>query len=555
MSLDEISESALASPLHRDLGRRLRLDDKNVPSASAQHGSAEASPYREAGTLVHSLLTYPWGQVTPSVYETGRLVSIAPWLPRAGQRITFLLDSQRPDGGWCGTPGADRDGYALVPTLSAVEALLAIVARGEPGVGVAAAADRGLRAAWRWLTTATPLPDTPAVEVIVPILVAAVNSRLDRLSVTPVLGLAAWAGETRLPVPDGMDDRLVVAVRSRLARGEPVPLKVLHSLEVFGSGGTVRTVPPGTVGASPAATAAWLAGQDGAPDPEALRYLDEVVGQHDGPVPSVMPITMFERSWVLSTLRYAGIEVAVPETLVEELAAGIGPSGTPGGAGLPPDADTTSVALLALAQLGRQPDVDCLLAYRNDGHFCVWPGERTASTTANAHVLEALDHHARQHRSARPRYGHVLRGVAEWLTEQQRADGSWTDKWHASAYYATACCALALHRYGGSQVAPAVARAVDWLVATQDGTGGWGRWGATPEESAYALQVLLNAGGARAAQAAGRGYEYLRQAYGQQPDPPLWHDKDLYRPTAVVRSAVLAALHLAQRAVAYRPTQ
>jgi halimadienyl-diphosphate synthase len=513
-------------------------------------------PQWSADAVVRSLLAHPWGQVTPSAYETGRVLSLAPWLPGAARRVAFLLDSQRPDGAWCGTPGADRDGYALVPTLSAVEGLLAVAMRREHAeAAVLPAVDRGLRAAWRWLTSGTPVPDTPAIEVIVPVLIAAVNAHLDRLAAAAMTGLDSWSGEARLPVPDGMDDGLVTAVRSRLARGEPLPLKLLHSLEVLGSAGTVRPTPPGTVGASPAATAAWLAEQDGARDPDALRYLGEVAGQHGGPVPSVIPITMFERSWVLSALRSAGVEVAVPEALVDELAASLGPTGTSGGAGLPPDADTTSVVLLTLAQLGRQPDVDCLLAYRDDGHFCVWKGERTASTTANAHVLEALGHHMWHHRSARPRYRPVVIGVADWLAEQQRADGSWTDKWHASAYYATACCALALHRYGGSRVAPVVGRAVAWLLATQDSAGGWGRWGATPEETAYALQVLLLAGGDRSAEAAVSGYAYLRQAYGQQPDPPLWHDKDLYRPTAVVRSAALAALHLARPTLAHRATR
>src|SRR5690348_15962583 len=101
-----------------------------------------------ARELVASLLRQPWGQVSPSVYETGRLVTLAPWLPGHAERVTFLLHRQRVDGGW-GAPG----GYQLVPTLSATEALLATLRRaGASGtVGMrtqelADSAGRGLQA-------------------------------------------------------------------------------------------------------------------------------------------------------------------------------------------------------------------------------------------------------------------------------------------------------------------------------------------------------------------------------------------------------------------------
>ncbi|NED52435.1 prenyltransferase, partial [Micromonospora aurantiaca] len=84
-------------------------------------------PATRSGTA-HDLITAlggePEGQTSPSVYETGRLVALAPWLDGHDRRMAWLLARQRPDGGW-GGPG----GYALVPTLSAVEALLAVLHR------------------------------------------------------------------------------------------------------------------------------------------------------------------------------------------------------------------------------------------------------------------------------------------------------------------------------------------------------------------------------------------------------------------------------------------
>lgn len=100
-----------------------------------------------AQKIVDDLTERPWGSSSPSVYETGRLVSLAPWLTGHGERLRFLLAEQRPDGGW----GLPDDGYALVPTLSATEALLSALGAdpfrmgpaGIPVADVAHAAARG----------------------------------------------------------------------------------------------------------------------------------------------------------------------------------------------------------------------------------------------------------------------------------------------------------------------------------------------------------------------------------------------------------------------------
>jgi hypothetical protein len=513
--------------------------------------------------LIVEIAAQPWGQISPSVYETGRLVTLAPWLVGHRRRVEYLLAVQQPDGSWGGP-----DCYALVPTLSATEALLSTVHRIDAGespdadqrVGYGAlvdAADRGLQILFGWLRGGArlPVPDTPAIEIIVPALVESVNEHLDRWLDAPPKGLERWRGCAGLPLPAGISDAPLATVRLRLESGADVPDKLLHSLEVAGTavrGFTqVDPTPPGTIGASPAATAAWIAGRDRLdPTDPAVRYLETVVQRLDGPVPSVVPITVFERAWVLSTLIGVGIQVEVPHEIVVCLESSLGPSGTPGGAGLPPDADTTSVVLRTLAQLGNGRAADCLSAYEMDTHFCTWQGERNFSTSVNAHVLEAFGS-CGAGGSDRDRV--VVDKLASWLCEQQLADGTWVDKWHSSPYYATACCALALHRYGPGSSAPvrrAVNGAVKWILASQRWDGAWGRWCATAEETAYAMQVLLVAGPPtdRAFEpAAARGYRYLLRSVSRLDDVPLWHDKDLYRPAAIVRASVLAALHLAQR--------
>lgn len=506
-----------------------------------------------ARELVSQLMAEPWGQLSPSVYETGRLVTLAPWLTGHARRMDFLVAAQRPDGGWGGP-----DGYGLVPTLSATEALLSTATRVDQGVSngeVAGAARLGLLALGRWLSGPTQLsiPDTPAIEIIVPALVSSVNQHLDRLAGAADAGLSLPING-RLRVPAGMDGRLLAAIRSAVKAGDPVPSKLLHSLEVLGGVARgVRTVGPGplgTVGASPAATAAWLGG-GGPPalDGSAVGYLEAVVRRHGGPVPSVIPVTAFERAWVLNALIGAGIDAAVPREVLAGMAEHLGDSGTPGGVGLPPDADTTSAVLLALARLGDQRGLDSLWAYGTETHFVTWHGERTTSTSANAHVLAVFgDRIAREPATSRS-YESAADKLARWLSDQQRPDGTWLDKWHASPYYATACCAIALHRYGGAGAVAAVTRAVDWVLDTQRPDGSWGRWAGTAEETAYAMQILLLTGpeSDRSTRAAASGYACLLATYDQQEDPPLWHDKDLYVPKAIVRAEILAALHLARR--------
>ena len=508
---------------------------------------ARIAPDRDTAVraLWRGVYEQPWGQVSPSIYETGRLVALAPWLRGHDERLRFLARTARPAGGW-----GRGNAYGLVPTLSAVDATLAALRRGEAvPPGLTSAVDRGLATLVETLRGPLDLPDTPAIEVIVPALVASVNAHLDGPSPDRAGGWFDRPGRPGpLPVPPDLPD---VAGALRYRTG--LPAKALHALEVLDAPAALlralSPIAPGCVGASPAATAAWLAAHEprrrGA---EAVRYLEALADQYGGPVPSVVPIATFEIAWVAAWLIEGG--VAVPQYFRVLLDAALGPSGASGGPGLPPDADTTSVVLAVLSRVGDEPDLDCLLAYDGGRHFRTWAGERTASVTTNAHVLDALGGRLARRPALAVRYGAARRRVAAWLCGQQRDDGSWTDKWHASPFYATACCALALSRFGGTAARPAVARSVRWLLDAQAADGSWGCWRATAEETAYALHVLA---GRRhtvrdrsVAHAVARGRAWLlARPIGEE--PALWHDKDLYRPDAVVRAAVLSALRATRR--------
>ncbi|MFC4017680.1 prenyltransferase/squalene oxidase repeat-containing protein [Micromonospora sp. GCM10011542] len=507
----------------------------------------------QARELIAGLALRPWGQVAASVYETGRLVADAPWLVGHEQRVAFLLRTQRPDGGW-GPP----EGYALVPTLSATDALLTALAKpGRRGAadGLAEPARRGpdlvtpVARALRVLAgtllavDAATLPDTPALDIIVPALVASINERLAGLERSVVERLPA----APLPLPRGLGPDRLRAVRAAVAAGVELPPKLAHFLEVLGAPPTDPRPTRTAVGASPAATAAWLASAGPDAGPTAHAFLRELIRDGGGPVPCPTPITVFERAWVLSGLHRAGIPVTAPPVVLDSLTGATAGSGIATGDGLPTDADTTSVTLDALARLGRPAEPASLWAYETADGFCTWPGEDGFSVTTNAHVLDAFGQHLARRPDADPRYRRAVERLSVVLAGHQRADGGWQDRWHASPYYATACCVQALVEFGrGPAAAEAVDRAVRWVLATQRPDGSWGRWAGTAEETAYAVQVLLAAptGAPGLDDAVARGHAFLHAPGGGE-HPPLWYGKELYCPTAIVRAAVVAACRLA----------
>lgn len=489
-------------------------------------------------SLVAATSSDPWGDISPSVYETARLVAFAPWLAGHSERIDFLLNGQRPDGGW----GGD-DGYRLVPTLSATEALLRTLTRdGTVDRGrVAAAVDRALGMLFDQLNNgrATAIPDTVAVELLIPALVNDINAHL--------------TGPARLVAPDGTDPDTLARLSEVVRQGRNLPMTLLHSLEGFGVlAHGLRSVARlgGAVGCSPAATAAWLGAETpSAEHHESVAYLAAVQGRHGGPAPVCAPVPVFERAWVVVTLVSAGVPVAVPAELLAGLGNAFGEFGVAAGLGLPADADDTATALCALARTGHPRSPDCLWAYRANDHFSSFPGERTWSTTTNAHVLQAFDMCLDHGREPRRRYLDTIAGLADWLCECQEPEGSWTDKWHASPYYATAACVTALTGQTSPAAGVALRRALAWLLETQRGDGSWGRWTGTPEETAYAVRILLTTSGEptdTARRAVARGCAFLLRSHDRE-HPPLWHDKDLYTPRRIVEAEITAALWLAHQ--------
>lgn len=510
------------------------------------------STYGEkAQELVASVSNDAWGDVRPSIYETARVTSWAPWLEGHERRLVWLLEQQSPAGSWGEGPAA----YRLLPTLAVTEALLSTLRNGTAAAvspqRLAAAADTGLTAL-RDLCSTGGWPDTAAIEILVPDLVLLINEHLNQSEVAAQHRLGPWARGQRLPQPCGFQAALPERIAERCRAAGGVPLKLHHTFEGIARHlrRMVPSVPGGLLGSSPAATAAWLATGTDSGREQAVTALTAVADRYDGLFPEASPISVFERLWVATALARPGLPtVCVPSirTWAAEIYDATGVRGAPG---LLPDADDTAMAVLVSALAGVPRDPAPLAAFEAGDHYDCYVGEDTGSSTANAHVLQALTAWL----SHRPTTGDALQtrrdGTRDWILARQQPDGAWHDKWHTSPYYATERCVTALSGHTGPTTREAVRSAADWVLATQREDGSWGVWDSTAEETAYAVCILLkstdHAARPDATAALRRAEHILRDASSSSGHHhlALWHDKTLYAPQAMAQAEVTATLEL-----------
>jgi squalene-hopene/tetraprenyl-beta-curcumene cyclase len=202
-----------------------------------------------------------------------------------------------------------------------------------------------------------------------------------------------------------------------------------------------------------------------------------------------------------------------------------------------PDVDDTAVVVLALRELGlgeaavtRGLDWMVGMQSRSGGwgafdvdNEALWLyrlpicdfGKVTDEPTADvtAHALES--------RGPEEGYESALTRGLDWLLAEQEDDGSWFGRWGVNHLYGTGAALPALEACGVPPEHPAVRRAVAWLDAVQQPSGGFGedilsysdaakrgRGAATPAQTAWALLGYVSGGAARALSAR-RAAQYL----------------------------------------------
>ena len=331
-------------------------------------------------------------------------------------------------------------------------------------------------------------------------------------------------------------------------------VSTVHSLEFLG-----RLADParlreaqaanGSLGNSPATTAFYLLFDR--LNERAWSYLDDVQ-QHMGHVNNVYPFRTFNLTWVLNNLAFCGApltEFAGPE-IWQRLSSEIHPDGVGADPSFGiPDGDTTSVCIRLLRSAGYEVEPEILAKFEDPQQhiFRTYRFERNASVGTNVHALEALhllpDYPER--RTAQER-------IVLMLLDQQKLGLYWTDKWHASPYYATTHALIGLLQRD-FYLAYFCHPTIDWLEHTQREDGSWGYFEhGTVEETAYALTALLHYNRHRRVNqdVLHRGGAYLTRTC-QSPmanHPPLWIEKCLYTPYEIIQAAVLAALILYEEA-------
>ena len=137
---------------------------------------------------------------------------------------------------------------------------------------------------------------------------------------------------------------------------------------------------------------------------------------------------------------------------------------------------------------------------------------------------------------ATPETSPAMRAGIDYLRRTQLRDGSWYGRWGVNYIYGTWSALCALNAAGLGPDSPEMRRAAAWLISIQAEDGGWGEDGgsyrldyhgharapSTPSQTAWALLGLMAAGEA-GHPAVARGVEYLLAT--QEPGG-LWSERD-----------------------------
>jgi hypothetical protein len=473
------------------------------------------------------------GLMSPSVYDTAQLVRLYPAQERRSSAIEWLLAQQQPDGGW---------GYPYVPHARDVPTLAAVLAlhsyADDPATRDAVDAGLSFLAHHVAIWDAALPNDIPAgVELLLPRLLTEAQAHHLAVPQVPYAALVALGRRRRRKILRRQPGAGTTPVYSWEAWGNEPDLELLDAT--------------GSVGHSPAATAAWLRATAADESRTAARQRAEeylvqasaaTLAQVPGVVPTAWPVTRYEQAFAWYALLVAGllehpvlIDVLRPQ--IAELAQAFKPTGLGFTDLFTADADDTAAAVAVLHACGYTPDLSSLIRFATPRHFCTYLGELQASITTTARAVHAL----------------ALAGydVARWrpfLLGGQQADGRWRgDKWNSSWVYTTWHSLLALK---GSTHTAAIEAAGNALIRYQHDDGGWSMGPtATNIETAYGVLALCTvlAAGVRSdaiVQAVRRGYEWLLRDYQPAvlPCDPCWINKELYCPLRVDRVFILSAM-------------
>jgi halimadienyl-diphosphate synthase len=481
------------------------------------------------------------GKMSSTPYDTAwvaRLRDIDSNL--SNQALQWICDNQLPDGSW----GTEQPMYYHDRVICTLSAMIALTYRGrraqdklqiqkglEALSNIAAGATEGLRA--------DPNGASVGFEVIVPTLVAEAE-RLGLISQhkESILGKLSHLREIKMDKLKGIkiSKFVTVAHSSEMTGKDKINLLDIENLQEIN----------GSVGNSPSATAHFiLYAKPG--DSSALTYLYSLVNNGDRGFPTLSPIEIFEKVWVLWNITLTSLYKTNKQikALCDSHLDYLEKHWKPGkGLGFSKyfsltDGDDTSVGYEILSKCGRNPELNAVLQYEEEHWFRCFHLEANPSVDVNIHALGAL-------RQADYDKNHpTIKKIISFIRSMRQPGNFWFDKWHVSPYYTTAHLVILARGYDDSLCQ----ESVDWILRTQKSDGSWGFYKfSTAEETAYCLQALIiweRHGGKIRKGAIEQAKVWLSHNY-KAPYPPLWIDKSLYCPETLVRASILSALALAE---------
>jgi len=473
------------------------------------------------------------GEIAGAAYDTAWVASIPdpehPDRPAFPQAMEWLRLHQNSDGSW----GAGVEYYhdRILSTLAAT----LVIAQWNKSEWADYQVSAGIRAIWRQMACLSrDASETVGFELILPTLL----KQAERLGFNlPYFSFTVYEDQRR--------EKLAL-----------IPQKILYSrhststfsLEFLGDSvdstrlnGDLQEK-NGSIASSPAATSYFFRHTG---DPGAKKFLETVVAQNKGSVPTLAPADILEMAWCLYNLYL--VEETFPEGAIPCLNT-LSDLWTDHGVSLgryftPLDLDDTALTFFVLVKSGRNISPDVFLEYELEDHFRCLPYERDASPSVHIHLLEAL-------KACAPfaHYQRMSDKTLQFLGRTLHSGIFWFDKWQSSPYYTTAHGILALLALDGELVESAIM----WFLQTQRPDGSWGYLSGTTEETAYGLQALTycaRCGLSIPREALSKAAQYLTHSAERENVhyPPLWIGKTLYSPTWIVHSAVLSALAMYER--------
>ncbi len=484
-----------------------------------------------------------FSQMSSTAYDTAWLARLSEFDSNiSNQALEWLCENQLSDGSW-GTSEALYYHDRVICTLGAMISLTYRGRRAQDRLRI----QNGLEALDRITSGATQglradlTGATVGFELVVPTLISeAENLGIIKQQGDRILGRLSRLRETKMSKLAGMkfSRHITVAHSAEMAGTDKIDLLDIENLQE----------PNGSVGNSPSATA-YFATKVCPGDNRALQYLHEAINKNDSGAPTLFPIELFERNWVLWNLSLANLqnESAEINVLFENHLDFLEKHWKPGnGQGLGfsnsyslTDSDDTAVGFELLSQNGRRVDINPLLGYEEEQWFRCFQLEANPSVDVNVHALNAL-------RQAGYEKNHpVIQKIISFVRSRQQPEKYWFDKWHISPYYTTAHVAICCGDFDNSLSEDAV----NWILKSQKADGSWGFFGlSTAEETAYCIQALViwEKHGSKLPRGRVELAKDWLTRHAESPYPALWIDKSLYRPELLVKSVILSALKLAE---------